>query len=99
MRFAMGSQFALAHRWRLVERSRGLSPQRARERALLGESFASGCRGEYVERPEDLEPALQRAKEAKGPTVVYVKADRDADLAVPQEFLMRFVEVYQCPQG
>jgi thiamine pyrophosphate-dependent acetolactate synthase large subunit-like protein len=52
-----------------------------------------------VERPEDLEPALQRAKEAKGPTVVCVKTDRDANLAVPQEFLMRFVEVYQGPQG
>ena len=58
-----------------------------------------GCRGEYVERPEDLEPALQRAKEAKGPTVVCVKTDCDANLALPQEFLMRFVEVYQGPQG
>ena len=58
-----------------------------------------GCRGEYVERLEDLVPALQRAKEAKGPTVVCVKTDRDANLAVPQELLMRFVEVYQGPQG
>ena len=33
------------------------------------------------------------------PTVVCVKTDRDANLAVPEELGLRFVEVYQGPLG
>ena len=56
-----------------------------------------GCYAEYVEKLEDLEPALKNARDAAGPAVVCVKTDREANLAAPQEFLMRFVEVYQGP--
>ncbi|MBI1815475.1 MAG: thiamine pyrophosphate-binding protein [Deltaproteobacteria bacterium] len=58
-----------------------------------------GCYGEYAERIEDVESALRRAKAAKGPAVVCVKTDRDANLAIPMELLMRFAEVYQGPMG
>jgi len=56
-----------------------------------------GCRGEYVERLEDLVPALRRAAENQGPTVVCVKTDHGANLAVPEPFILRFFEVYQGP--
>ena len=56
-----------------------------------------GCYAEYVEKLEDLESALKHARDAAGPAVVCVKTDREANLAAPQEFLMRFVEVYQGP--
>ncbi len=58
-----------------------------------------GCHGEYVEKVADLGPALARARETTGPTVVCVRTDQRANLAVPQEVLMRFVEVYQGPTG
>ena len=83
------------------------------ERMLYGRTFGTaqgtvrwdrvaeglGCHGEYAERLEDVEPALRRAKAAQGPAVVCLRTDRDANLAVPQEMLMRFVEVYQGPMG
>jgi len=83
------------------------------ERMLYGRTFGTdlgtvrwdrvaeglGCQGEYAERSEDVEPALRRAKAAKGPAVVCVRTDRDANLAVPMELLMRFTEVYQGPMG
>jgi acetolactate synthase-1/2/3 large subunit len=58
-----------------------------------------GCRGFYVDRIEDLRPALRQARSDAGPSVVCVKTDRDANLALPQDMLMRFVEVYQGPLG
>lgn len=58
-----------------------------------------GCRGEAVEKLADLEPALRRARDADGPAVVCVHTDRAANLAIPPELLMRFVEVYQGPLG
>jgi acetolactate synthase-1/2/3 large subunit len=58
-----------------------------------------GCRGAYVERMEDLAPALEAARAASGPTVICVRTDREANLAAPPEALMRFVEVYQGPLG
>ena len=58
-----------------------------------------GCHGEYVERLSDLEPALRRARAAKGPAVVCVRTDRDANRAVPPEMFHRFFEVYQGPLG
>jgi acetolactate synthase-1/2/3 large subunit len=83
------------------------------ERMLYGRTFGTdqgtvrwdrvaeglGCHGEYAERIEEVEPALQRAKAAKGPAVVCLKTDREANLALPQELLLRFVEVYQGPMG
>ena len=58
-----------------------------------------GCRGYYVDRLADLEPALASAKAGEGPAVVCVRTDRDANLATPQDPLVRFVEVYQGPIG
>jgi acetolactate synthase I/II/III large subunit len=58
-----------------------------------------GCQGFYVERMEELEPALERARAADGPAVVCVKTDREANLGVPADMLIRFAEVYQGPMG
>jgi acetolactate synthase I/II/III large subunit len=83
------------------------------ERVLYGRTFGTdmgiirwdrvgeelGCEGAYVERLDQLEPALKGAKNADGPVVVCVKADGEANLATPQELLMRFIEVYQGPTG
>jgi acetolactate synthase-1/2/3 large subunit len=83
------------------------------ERMLYGRTFGTeqgtvrwdrvaeglGCHGEFAERLEDVEPALRRAKAAKGPAVVCVRTDRDANLAIPMELILRFAEVYQGPMG
>jgi len=83
------------------------------ERMLYGRTFGTamgavrwdrvaeglGCEGIFVERADELEPALARAKAATGPCVVCVRSDREANLAVPGELLTRFVEVYQGPLG
>jgi acetolactate synthase-1/2/3 large subunit len=64
---------------------------------VVGEGL--GCEGAYVERLEDLEPALERAKASEGPCVVCLRTDRDANMAVPLNPLLRFGEVYQGPMG
>ena len=83
------------------------------ERMLYGRTFGTeqgtvrwdrvaeglGCHGEYAERLEDVEPALRRAREAAGPAVVCLRTDREANLSIPLELLMRFTEVYQGPLG
>ncbi|MFQ5665194.1 MAG: thiamine pyrophosphate-binding protein [Candidatus Binatia bacterium] len=83
------------------------------ERMLYGRTFGTdqgtvrwdrvaeglGCHGEYAEQIADVTPALQRAKEAGGPAVVCLRTDREANLAIPQELMLRFVEVYQGPMG
>ena len=51
------------------------------------------------ERLEDLEAALNSAREASGPAVVCIRSDRDANLAIPGELGVRFGEVYQGPIG
>ena len=56
-----------------------------------------GCAGSYTERLEEVEPALEGAKVEKGPAVVCIRTDRDANLATPGDPLMRFVEVYAGP--
>ena len=58
-----------------------------------------GCTGHYAERMEDLGPALKAARETDGPSVICVKTDREANLGVPEDYFMRFFEVYQGPQG
>lgn len=81
------------------------------ELALYGETFGTaqgevrwdlvaqglGCHAEYVERIEDLEAALRRAREHEGPSLVCIRTDHDANLAVPQDMLARFFEVYSGP--
>ncbi len=39
---------------------------------------AIGCHAEWVEKPEDIRPALKRAFAADGPTVVNVRTDQEA---------------------
>jgi acetolactate synthase-1/2/3 large subunit len=56
-----------------------------------------GCHGEYVERIEDLDPALRRSLEHSGPNLVCVRTDHAANLAVPAEMTARFFEVYFGP--
>ena len=56
-----------------------------------------GCRGEYVDRIEDLDGALRRAREHHGPSLVCLRTDHDANLAVPAEMTARFFEVYSRP--
>jgi acetolactate synthase I/II/III large subunit len=64
---------------------------------VVGEGL--GCEGAYVERLEELAPALERARAAKGPTVVCLRTSREANLSMPPALLLRFVEVYQGPTG
>ncbi len=64
---------------------------------VVGEGL--GCEGAFVERPDDLEPALERARASEGPTVVCMRTDRGANLSMPQDPMRRFVEVYQGPMG
>jgi len=82
------------------------------ERMLYGRTFGTamgtvrwdrvgeglGCKGFYVERMEELESALERARTADGPAVVCVKTDRDANLSIPTDLMIRFAEVYQGPR-
>ncbi len=56
-----------------------------------------GCDGQYVDRIEDLEPALRRAQEHDGPSLVCLRTDHDANLAVPADMMARFFEVYTGP--
>jgi acetolactate synthase-1/2/3 large subunit len=58
-----------------------------------------GCHGVYVEKRDELESSLERARRSGAPTAVCVKTDREANLAVPEELHARFVEVYQGPSG
>ena len=64
---------------------------------IVGEGL--GCTPFYVEKPDEVEPALRRAKETDGPCVVCLRTDHGANLAMPQDPLLRFVEVYQGPMG
>jgi acetolactate synthase-1/2/3 large subunit len=56
-----------------------------------------GCRASYAETLDDLRAALGLALANDGPTVICVKTDREANLMLPQDMMMRFVEVYQGP--
>jgi acetolactate synthase-1/2/3 large subunit len=58
-----------------------------------------GCRGEYVDRTDQLEPVLERAKATSGPVVVCVRTSLEANLATPIPPMLRFGEVYQGPIG
>jgi len=83
------------------------------ERMLYGRTFGTamgevrwdkvgeglGCQATYVDRFDDLAPALAAARAHRGPSVVCLKTDREANLAIPADMLVRFVEVYQGPLG
>ncbi len=56
---------------------------------------AMGCHGEYVEKPEELVAAFERAKNHELPAVVCVKTDFYANLVPP--IADRFMEVYEGP--
>jgi len=56
-----------------------------------------GCHSEFVERIEELEPALRRAREHDGPSLICVRTDHDANLAIPEDMMARFFEVYSGP--
>ncbi len=81
------------------------------ELALYGKTFGTaqgeirwdlvaqglGCHNEYVDRIEDLEPALRRAQKHDGPSLVCLRTDHDANLAVPEDMMARFFEIYSGP--
>ncbi len=56
-----------------------------------------GCHSEYVDRIEDLDPALGRCRAFDGPSLICLRTDHDANLAVPADMLSRFFEVYTGP--
>lgn len=56
-----------------------------------------GCHAEYVDSLEELEPALRRCQEHNGPSLVCLRSDHDANLAVPEDMMARFFEVYSGP--
>jgi acetolactate synthase I/II/III large subunit len=56
-----------------------------------------GCHGEFVERIEDLEGALTRSREHEGPSLICLRTNHDANRAVPEAMLARFLEVYSGP--
>jgi acetolactate synthase-1/2/3 large subunit len=58
-----------------------------------------GCQGLYAETLAQLESALETARQADGPVALCVRTDHAANLGVPQEAILRFVEVYQGPLG
>jgi acetolactate synthase-1/2/3 large subunit len=53
---------------------------------------AVGCHGEFVDRPDQLVPALRRARADERPSVVCVKTNREANLIPPGA--ESFAEVY-----
>jgi acetolactate synthase I/II/III large subunit len=81
------------------------------ELALYGKTFGTaqgeirwdlvaqglGCHSEYVERIEDLEPALRRAQAHDGPSLICLRTDHDANLALPEDMGARFTAVYSGP--
>lgn len=83
------------------------------ERRLFGRTFGTamgtvrwdragdglGCEGFVANRLEDLEDTLRRARASSRPAVVCLQTDREANLAIPGELMMRFAEVYQGPMG
>jgi acetolactate synthase-1/2/3 large subunit len=87
------------------------SMEEPNERMLYGRTFGTemgtvrwdrvaeglGCAGFYAEKPDEVEPALERARAARGPALVCLKTDREANLSIPSDLLMRFVQVYQGP--
>jgi thiamine pyrophosphate-dependent acetolactate synthase large subunit-like protein len=90
-----------------------LDMEEPNERRLFGRTFGTamgpvhwdrvgeglGCEGFVVDRLEDFEGTLSRARESSRPAVICLQTDRDANLAIPGDLMMRFAEVYQGPMG
>jgi acetolactate synthase-1/2/3 large subunit len=84
------------------------SMEEPNERARYGKTFGCkmglvrwdivaqglGCHGEYVDKVEDIKPALERARQAAGPALVCIKTSVEANLSVSQELSNKFGEVY-----
>jgi acetolactate synthase-1/2/3 large subunit len=51
-----------------------------------------GCHGEFVQRPDEIRPALERAASADRPAVVHVEVDPADNVSPP--FLEAFLEMY-----
>jgi acetolactate synthase-1/2/3 large subunit len=56
-----------------------------------------GCHGEYVQSMAELPAALERARALDRPALVCVRTNVQANLAVPQDIVGRFFEVYFGP--
>jgi len=56
-----------------------------------------GCSAEYVDHIDALDAALRRAQATDGPSLVCIRSDHDANLAIPQDLMARFTEVYSGP--
>jgi acetolactate synthase-1/2/3 large subunit len=56
-----------------------------------------GCHGELVQSITDLPAALQRAHDQARPALICVRTSVEANLAVPQDIVARFFEVYFGP--
>jgi acetolactate synthase-1/2/3 large subunit len=83
------------------------------EMARYGETFGTGmgevrwdlvaqglgCHGEYVQSMAELPVALARARVQDRPALVCVRTSVQANLAVPQDIVSRFFEVYFGPSA
>jgi acetolactate synthase-1/2/3 large subunit len=58
-----------------------------------------GCQAAFVSTLDEVEPAIRAAKDHDGPSLVCIRSDHDANLAVPESMFMRFFEVYSGPLG
>lgn len=56
-----------------------------------------GCHGEFVQTIAELPAALERARHDDRPALVCVRTSTEANLAVPQDVVGRFFEVYFGP--
>jgi acetolactate synthase-1/2/3 large subunit len=56
-----------------------------------------GCHGEFVQTIAELPAALQRSRGQDRPAVICVRTSVEANLAVPQDIVGRFFEVYFGP--
>jgi acetolactate synthase-1/2/3 large subunit len=57
-----------------------------------------GCHGEYVDRIDQLAPALARARESGKPSVICLRTDRDANRSIPAAMAARWKEIQAGPQ-
>ena len=56
-----------------------------------------GCHADHVDKIEDLEPAVHEARSYQGPSLVCIETSHEANLAVPEDMVARFFEVYSGP--
>jgi acetolactate synthase-1/2/3 large subunit len=58
-----------------------------------------GCHGEFVQAITELPAALQRSRGQERSSVICVRTSVEANLAVPQDIVGRFFEVYFGPSA